>query len=184
MLFFYFLLPIIVFSVDVVDISGAASCPDTTKFIKKLLAFKKKLDPVPLGLIIKYRPVCHRRRLDNGTVQNTCARGELECSLSRFQVCAQKYIAADDALPTIGCIQGVRSLSAAEACTQNAPSIKTCAYSSEGNALLTEAQKTRPTGVSWVPWIVINGVRVAEAEHKPKKYICRLKSLKGNKACR
>jgi len=158
-----------------------AQCPDTTGFVKRqLLPSWRRLGPtkrLSVTLIPFGKASCS---FENEDYQCQCQHGSSECELNQLMNCVIDHLADPiEHIPIIGCIQGGDVKTVFQGCLQGHRSsswLWNCARSKHGRLLhATAGNKTALIGnkFNFVPWIVLDGVRVNDAFYALEENLCK-----------
>ncbi|WKX97806.1 hypothetical protein Q1695_013467 [Nippostrongylus brasiliensis] len=170
-----------------IDVFGESRCIHTTMFLRQQLLPAYKL--FGSRLRVRYYPfgVTRYTRCDwNGPhMECYCQHGPRECEKNTLQACVMSYLPdTDDHLELISCIQGSAEFNdTVESCLTdkslkyrvNRDWLVRCAQSDAGRSLMSHygrLQNSKEPFVTWVPWIMINGVRDEEAERQLSVVLC------------
>ncbi|CAD6196904.1 unnamed protein product [Caenorhabditis auriculariae] len=169
-----------------VEAFGEGRCRDTTRwFNKHLMPMWEKFGKSSGRIKLRYHPFGVKSACtctDDGDVSCECHHGERECLLNQLQSCVIDHLPkVEDHLPFVSCVQGRENVDvAAEICFPDGSVLKreemmACATSVKGRELLHfqgEIKKKYAEKTHWVPWIMINGVRVREGENDLWQLLC------------
>ncbi|CAJ0959663.1 unnamed protein product, partial [Mesorhabditis belari] len=166
------------------DVYMEAQCPDTSRFVhKQLMKAWEKLGTsgrVEWTIIPFGKARCTEK---GGDFECQCQHGSNECILNQLMNCViEKTVYPEKFIPIVNCIQGERNLeSATDKCLTEKEGLdqklmKECASGSKGRRLLALAGARtvalRPP-LTFVPWIVIDGERVADALYDLTDNLCK-----------
>lgn len=162
----------------VVEIHMESRCPDTETFLRQQLwpVWKDVKEFVELRVVPFGKADCIEK---DGDYTCHCQHLEKECELNQLMNCLiDRLHIPDRYLGALVCLQS-KDMSAAEGCLKEAdldpqPYIQ-CAQSPEGrklHALAGRRTKALEPKMFYVPWILVNGVRVESAEFDFKRTVC------------
>ncbi|RCN41635.1 gamma interferon inducible lysosomal thiol reductase [Ancylostoma caninum] len=169
-----------------IEVFGETKCIHSTMFMRnQLLPAYKLFGP---RLRIRYHPFGVPRstkcKWTGDGYECTCQHGPAECDKNALQACViEKLPDTEKHIEMVTCIQGNAEFNySVRKCIDRGPyprldskSLVRCAMSDKGRTLLARhghAQNRKAPGMSWVPWVMINGVREQEAERHLVRVLC------------
>ncbi|PAV82724.1 hypothetical protein WR25_16145 [Diploscapter pachys] len=166
-----------------IEVFGEGRCPDTTRFLAWHLGptWNNYQDVVPINVI--YHPFGLKSKCscnEWGDYKCDCHHGERECKLNQLQACViDQFPDPKVHMTTVVCIQGKKNIDeAGDRCIYDEydrARLMNCALGNRGKELLSKhgKEKEKKVGmIPWVPWILIDGVRVKEAEKNLWQVLC------------
>ncbi|KJH49443.1 gamma interferon inducible lysosomal thiol reductase [Dictyocaulus viviparus] len=176
-------------NVVVLEIVGASTCPDTTRFLTTQLmpSFKKYTNRIQINYH-PFGPFNYTKCTEEfSEVKCECQHGKNECEKNALQACIIETLpTVDDHIDIVGCIQGSASFNdsltdcllkkRSSTITSNIVNrIRQCATTNDGIRLMADhgikaAQLLK--NIDWVPWISINGLRIPSAEKHLEAVLC------------
>ena len=173
---------------------GESLCPDTTGFIRDQLApvyveSSTLRRHINLTYVAFGKAKCTANATDDFSC--SCQHGDNECRMNAMQNCVQHRLQrAQLYAPIVFCLQVhplrsdiivlqgrmANARSAADCIPSHlgADAMLACANSAQGRRLLNAAGTATKaqSGLNFVPWIVVNGVRVEESIRDLKRVVC------------
>lgn len=175
-------------NIVLLEVFGEAQCVHTTLFLRqqllpayRLFGSRLRIRYYPFG-VTKYTK-CERK---GRHVECYCHHGPHECEKNALQACIMSYLPdVDDHLELVNCVQGSADFNVTVKSCIGEESLKprrvktewlvTCAQSDSGRNLMSHygrLQNQKEPQVTWVPWVVIDGVREKGAERSLVSVLC------------
>lgn len=159
-----------------VDVYFESYCPDSIAFVNTQLwpTWQKLQDDEVFTFTLYPYGKATSTPLNDGSYSFNCQHGVRECEVNIIENCVIAYSndVADVYMPVIHCIeQGRQHLSSSQECVEAGgipwEPIRSCWKGDAGNQLMYEAgvaTSNLDPAMTWVPWIVVNGVHTDEIQ--------------------